>query len=138
MQNYTTTPFSTIKKYKYIQNNFKISLNMYTAAFLLGCIGVRAGLTAWAAVASPEVLRGLGFFALVPVAGWLWIMLVSGRDRGLEAPGGRIWWQALRPLHAALWGTFAALAISGNRHAWTVLAADTTLGLAAWSFYPRK
>lgn len=109
----------------------------HAALFLLGCMGTRTAITAVAAMSGPGTLRVLGWLALLPVAGWLWIMLVSGRDRGPEAPDGRIWWQVLRPLHATLWATFAALAISGCRRAWIVLAADTAIGLAAWLFYPR-
>lgn len=100
--------------------------------FLVGCIGARAAVAVAAALVDEVWLRRMGFAALLPVAGWLWIMLVRPRDRGLEAPGGRIWWQPLRPLHAALWLAFAVAAVRQDRRAYHFLLADTALGLGAW------
>ena len=66
------------------------------------------------------------------------IWLGDLRPVGLEssAPGGRVWWNDLRPVHAALWAAFAWSAWHGAQEtAWRALAADVALGLAAWTVH---
>ena len=57
------------------------------------------------------------------------------RGMGEEVGGERIWWDRLRPIHAALWGSAAALALTGRHEAWIPLAADTLFGLGAWAHH---
>lgn len=105
-------------------------MNYHPWGFLIGCIGARLLITYLASF--PSLLRYVGYFALFPVAGWLVIMLVTGRDSGPEATGGKIWWQRWRPLHAALWAAFAYLALSEHPRAWLLLLLDTAIGLLAF------
>ena len=100
--------------------------------FLIGCMGTRFALTAFSAYASDDLLKILGYIALIPVIGWLYIMFISPRDTGAEVFGGKIWWQGLRPIHTALWATFSYLAINENRSAWKVLLVDTLIGLVSF------
>lgn len=100
--------------------------------FLVGCIGSRLAITITAAVVSLPILKVLGFLALIPVIGWLYIIFVQPRETGAEVFGEKIWWKNLRPLHTVLWATFAGLAITGDRNAYLVLLTDTTIGLAAF------
>jgi len=106
--------------------------------FLFGCIGVRALFTLAAAYASLSTLYMMGILALIPVLGWLNIMLFGERDTGPEVFGGKIWWQNLRPVHTLLWAGFAYGAISGFRSAYQLLAIDTAFGLGAFLFHHYK
>jgi len=74
----------------------------------------------------------LGLIALIPVYAWFYIIFIGKRDTGPEVFGELIWWKQLRVVHMLLWAFFAFLAISGNRHAWIVLAVDTVFGLSAF------
>ena len=100
--------------------------------FLGGCMVVRLLFTYAAYRVSVDNLRYLGYLALVPVIGWLWIMFVSPRDTGDEVFGEKIWWKSLRPIHMVLYLLFSILAISGNKNAWVVLLVDTLFGLGAF------
>lgn len=100
--------------------------------FIFGCIGVRTLFTVLAAYASVSILHILGILALIPVLGWLYIMLIGERTTGPEVFGGKIWWQNLRPLHTLLWAGFAYYAIRGITSAYRLLAIDTFVGLCAF------
>jgi hypothetical protein len=82
--------------------------------------------------AYPEMVSRYALLALIPVIGWLWIYFVSGRDTGAEVFGDKIWWNHLRPVHAALWAAFAYMSYNGLPMAWTPLLADTLIGLGGW------
>lgn len=100
--------------------------------FLFGCIGTRLAFTVISAYASGWFLTLIGFIALIPVFGWLYIIFIGKRDTGIEVLGNKIWWKNLRPIHTLLWGFFAYLAITGNRKAWLVLLVDTLFGLSVF------
>lgn len=85
---------------------------------------------AWAAPSS--YLPWLGAAALLPAIGFLWIWATGARQTGAEVFGGRIWWNALRPLHATMYLAFAAGAFLRSRNAWMFLAADVLLGLTSF------
>lgn len=103
--------------------------------FLFGCIGARTLITVLAAYVHGSILTILGYLALLPVLGWLYIMLIGKRNTGPEVFGSRIWWQNLRPVHALLWAGFAYRAISGFSSAYRLLAIDTAIGLGAFLFH---
>lgn len=101
--------------------------------FLIGCIGMRSLFAYVAKVASVGVLRVMGWLALMPAIGFMYIYLTGARQTGAEVFGEKIWWNSLRPVHSALYFVFAWLAINGVRGmAWKVLAADVMLGLGAF------
>jgi hypothetical protein len=114
------------------------SLQKRIALFLVGCIGVRTLIAYGAKIAPAWLLPWLGYAALVPAAGFLWIWATGSRMTGPESSsaGGRIWWNDLRPVHAAMYLAFAAAAIGWHSpHAWKFLAADVVLGLAVFLSY---
>ena len=101
------------------------------ALFLVGCMGVRFGLT-YLAATRPAALPLLGALAAPCALGIATIYALGLRRTGAETFGAPIWWDALRPVHAVLWAVFAFMALRGNADAWKVLLADTLLGLVAW------
>ena len=82
-----------------------------------------------AAAAAAAAAIGVGFLAV-----W------GRRMRAFEstARAGRVWWNDLRPLHAALWLLYAALAARSVPRAWTVLLLDLVVGIAAWKHFRRR
>ena len=100
--------------------------------FLIGCIGFRLLIAFLAKQANKKWLRIMGYIAIVPVVGFMYIFLTGSRKTGPEAAGEKIWWNALRPLHALLYALFAYFAITGNRKAWMYLFADAMVGLFAF------
>ena len=102
--------------------------------FLFGCIGLRSLFAYAASVASVGVLRVMGWLALIPAIGFAVIFVTGARKTGAEVFGEKIWWNSLRPVHSAMYFTFAWMAINGMREmAWKVLVADVVLGLVAFS-----
>lgn len=102
--------------------------------FLFGCMGARLGL-AWLAYAFPAQLPLMGALALVPALGFFVIWAGDLRKTGPEVFGDRIWWNDLRPVHAVLYATFAALALHRVPQAWVVLLLDAAVGFAAWAWH---
>ena len=80
------------------------------------------------AAAAAAAAVGVGFLAV-------WGRRMSAFES--TARGGRVWWNDLRPLHAALWLLYAALAARSVEHAWAVLALDLAVGVAAWRDFRR-
>lgn len=99
------------------------------ALFLGGCVPIRA-FVVYLAWSSRMHLPLLGALALLPALGFLYIYLSGSRRTGPETMGAPIWWNNLRPIHAALWGLFAVLAMFGIHKAWIVLALDLVFGTA--------
>lgn len=112
-----------------------IELELGTVLFLGGCIVSRLALT-YIAWQFPDWAQRLSILALGPVVGWLWILFVSGRDTGPEVFGGKIWWNYLRPIHAALWALFSYYAYHDQykSSAWMLLLTDTVVGLLSWAW----
>jgi hypothetical protein len=81
---------------------------------------------------SLEYLPVLGYIAIIPLIGFLYIFATGSRKTGFEIGGEKIWWNWLRPVHVFMYFLFAYNAISGNRDAWHYLAADVVIGLVAF------
>ena len=103
-----------------------------TALFLFGCMGTRLAVTWMAWKASAPQLYAMGLVALAISVGFFVIWATGSRTTGPETFGERIWWNDLRPVHSALWGLFAWMALNGNHDAWKVLLLDVTIGFLAW------
>lgn len=85
-----------------------------------------------AAITPISYLPYLGYIALIPAIGFMTIYLFGLRKTGSEVFGERIWWDKLRPVHAALYFLFAFTAITKRSYAWTFLLADLIVGLVSF------
>ena len=106
------------------------------AMFLFGCVVVRLVFVFVAMLAPLAVLPYLGYAALLPAAGFLTIYFAKLRKTGAETLGQPIWWNEMRPVHAALYALFALYAIQGRQFAWIFLLLDVVVGLVA--FYVQR
>ena len=97
--------------------------------FLIGCIGVRSLFVVAAKYANKQYLKYLGYLALLPAIGFMYIYVTGSRKTGGEVFGEKIWWNDLRPIHAILYFLFAYNAIIGNKQAWIYLLVDVLFGL---------
>jgi hypothetical protein len=103
--------------------------------FLIGCIGTRTLFICLAKNASATYLMYMGYLALLPAIGFLYIYFTGARKTGGEVFGEKIWWNNLRPLHSALYFIFAYNAINGNKIAWVYLLIDVIIGLTSFLTY---
>lgn len=103
--------------------------------FLLGCMGARFLLVYLAKHCSKTWLSFMGYAALIPAIGFVYIFATDSRQTGMETFGEKIWWNKLRPIHALLYGLFAYNAIQGNPKSWVYLLADVLLGLFSFLWY---
>jgi hypothetical protein len=101
--------------------------------FLIGCIGVRS-LFVIIAKHSKKYLKYLGYLALLPATGFMYIYLTGVRT-GLGGFGQKIWWNHLRPVHSILYFLFAYNAITGNKNAWIYLLIDVLVALISFLVY---
>ena len=106
--------------------------------FLIGCIGVRSILVLLAKNTSVYVLKILGYLALLPAIGFIYIYLTGSRQTGAEVFGEKIWWNNLRPIHAILYLLFAYNAINGVKSAYQYLLIDVVIGLISFLVYHYK
>lgn len=100
--------------------------------FLIGCIGVRSLFVVIAKYIHTDYLKYLGYLALLPATGFLYIYVTGSRKTGPEVFGEEIWWNHLRPVHSILYFLFAYNAILGNSHSWVYLLVDVVLGLLSF------
>ena len=103
--------------------------------FLIGCIGTRTLLVILAKNASEMYLKYMGYLALLPAIGFIYIFLTGSRQTGAEVFGGKIWWNNLRPVHALLYLLFAYNAILGRKNAWIYLLLDVIIGLISFLIF---
>ena len=107
-------------------------MNIRRIAAFAVCIAVRCGLALVAFLAAKQMnlvyLRALGGLALVPALGFSLIWFFEWRKTGLEVGGRKIWWNHLRPFHAAMYAAFGALALMGYRDAYIALVIDVVVG----------
>ena len=97
--------------------------------FLIGCIGVRSLFVIIAKNINTTYLKYLGYLALLPAIGFMYIFLTDSRKTGAETFGDKIWWNNARPIHSSLSFLFAYNAITGNKQSWIDLLIDVLLGL---------
>lgn len=105
--------------------------------FLFGCIGLRSLFVIIAKYASLNMLKYMGYLALLPAIGFMYIYFTCSRQTGGEVFGDKIWWNDLRPIHSILYILFAFNAITGNANAWIYLLFDVLFGLTnfVWFHY---
>ena len=106
--------------------------------FLFGCIFVRIIITILAKQIDPSYLPYMGFIALFPAFGFLFIFLTGSRKTGLEVGGDKIWWDCLRPLHSLLYFLFAYNAFYKNPNSWQFLALDVSIGFISFLLHHYK
>ena len=106
--------------------------------FLIGCIGTRALFVYVAKNAGSKYLPLLGYLALLPAIGFIYIYLTGSRKTGGEVFGEKIWWNDLRPIHSLLYFLFAYNAIIGNNKAWIYLLVDVIFGLSSFLIFHFK
>ena len=68
--------------------------------FLIGCIGVRTLFVIIAKYINTKYFKYLGYIALLPAIGFMYIYLTGSRKTGAETFGEKIWWNDLRPIHS--------------------------------------
>ena len=100
--------------------------------FLIGCIGIRSLFVIIARYINTKYLKYLGYLALVPAIGFIYIYLTGTRKTGAEVFGEKIWWNNLRPIHSILYFLFAYNAIIGNKQSWIYLLVDVLIGLISF------
>ena len=103
--------------------------------FLIGCIGVRSLFVIIAKYINIKYLKYLGYLALLPAIGFMYVYVSGIRNTGLGAFGQKIWWNQLRPIHSILYFLFAYNAIIGNKNAWIYLLVDVIIGLISFLIY---
>jgi hypothetical protein len=106
--------------------------------FLIGCIGTRFLFVLIAKNAGPKYLPLLGYLALLPAIGFMYIFLTGSRKTGGEVFGEKIWWNDLRPIHSLFYFLFAYNAIVGNNTAWMYLLVDVIFGLSSFLIFHFK
>ena len=100
--------------------------------FIVGCVTVRIALAIAVPFAPKRVLRFLvGPLLLVAAIGFATIYVTGMRKTGAETFGKAIWWDHMRPVHAALYFMASLLALKGSRTAGLPLGLDVALGVAA-------
>ena len=100
--------------------------------FLFGCIGIRSLFVIIARYINTKYLKYLGYLALAPAIGFIYIYLTGTRKTGAEVFGEKIWWNNLRPIHSILYFLFSYNAIIGNKHSWKYLLVDVLIGLISF------
>jgi hypothetical protein len=103
--------------------------------FLIGCIGVRSLFVIIAKYINTKYLKYLGYLALIPAIGFIYIYLTGSRKTGAEVFGEKIWWNNLRPIHSIFYFLFAYNAIKGNKQSWIYLLIDVLIGLTSFLIY---
>ena len=106
--------------------------------FIFGCIGIRLLITIFAKNINTNYLPILGYIALLPAFGFIYIYLTDSRNTGGEVFGDKIWWNSLRPIHAILYLLFSYNAIIKNKNSWIYLGIDVTVGLIGFLTYHYK
>ena len=103
--------------------------------FLIGCIGTRSLFVYLAKNANTNYLPYMGYLALLPAMGFIYLFLTGSRKTGPEVFGDKIWWNDLRPVHGLLYLLFAYNAINKKNDAWIYLLVDVIIGLTSFLWF---
>jgi len=103
--------------------------------FLFGCIGIRVLFVIIAKYINIKYLKYLGYVALLPAIGFMYLYISGIRNTVLGGFGQKIWWNNLRPIHSILYFLFAYNAIMGNSYSWIFLLIDVLIGLISFLIY---
>jgi hypothetical protein len=103
--------------------------------FLGGCIPIRLlfVFVAWSIYI--KYLPLLGYIALLPAIGFLYLFVSGKRQTGLETQGQPIWWVNFRPIHGILYLLFSIYAIKGIRKSYLFLLIDVLIGLLLFLWF---
>jgi hypothetical protein len=105
-----------------------------SSLFLIGCMGLRIGLTVLSAKIDNDLLPYVGIVTILISLSLFYRYFSNTRLIGAEA-GGVIWWKKIRIVHAILYMAFSILAFLKFEHAWIVLGVDVVLGFTFWFLY---
>ncbi len=105
--------------------------------FLVGCLGTRALMALIVKNLPKHYLPYAGTIGLIISITMASLYIFKLRQRGAEAGGlstgpGKIWWNDVRPIHAALYLVFACYAFQEKSYAYVPLVIDPIFGLAVW------
>lgn len=103
--------------------------------FLGGCIPTRLLFVLISKYIPLEYLPVLGYAAFIIATGFMYIFISGSRKTGPETFGQKIWWNALRPVHALLYFLFSYYAMRKNRNGWIYLLYDVILGLVSFLLF---
>ena len=103
--------------------------------FLGGCIPIRLLFVFVAWSISIKYLPLLGYIALLPAIGFLYLFVSGKRQTGLETQGQPIWWVNFRPIHGILYLLFFIYAIKGIRKSYLFLLIDVLIGLLLFLWF---
>jgi len=99
------------------------------------CIVLRSLFVVIAKNIDIKFLPYLGYLALLPAIGFIYIYATDSRKTGAETFGEKIWWNDLRPVHALMYGLFTFNAINKNPNAWIYLLIDVLIGLFSFLIF---
>lgn len=113
------------------------SIQKRFALFLGGCIPFRLFITYIAKIMPRNYLHYLGYTALIPAFGFLYLYFTGKRKTGKETQGEPIWWSKFRIIHGLLYLLFAIYAINKITFAYLFLLVDVIIGLILffWHHY---
>ena len=103
--------------------------------FLFGCIPTRLAIVFLAKNISLQYLPILGYIALIPAIGFIYLYLSGSRTSGPETFGDKIWWNNLRPIHGLFYFIFAYNAINKVSYSWIYLLYDVIFGLISFLIF---
>jgi len=101
--------------------------------FIFGCIFVRTLIVIAIFKMPKEYLHYTSYIGLIIGFGFLYNFIFK-KTRG-STFNQIAWWNILRPIHAALYFTFAYLAYNENKYAYVPLLIDVTIGLISFIIY---
>lgn len=116
----------------------------------LACLAVRFAFAWLAWLATHRAPLAFAAATAVPAVGFSVLYVTRARETGIEssAPGGTIWWNDLRPLHAANWFAATLMALRRGRDGGpepgpvhVPLLVDAVVGAGAFAsrgFIPRR